>query len=115
MFNLEALIYYSVFLQIYSLKDDNEFVNMICVERRMNDIYLLWITNMRWNKKYIFGFPYNSTVCVCVCVCEREREKEMGKGGGGGRRRKELYKTGFLLKKKLCLDMEKFESTEVNQ
>ena len=44
-----------------------------------------------------------------MCVCEREKERD-GEG-----RRKELYKTGFLLKKKLCLDMEKFESTEVNQ
>ena len=50
-------------------------------------------------------------VCVCVYVCVRERERE--RDGEG--RRKELYKTGFLLKKKLCLDMEKFESTEVNQ
>ena len=47
MFNLGALIYYSVFLQIYGLKDDNESVNMICVERRMNDICFLLITNMR--------------------------------------------------------------------
>ena len=86
MFNLGALIYYSVFLQIYGLKDDNESVNMICVERRMNDICFLLITNMRWNKIYVFDFPYSSSMCVSMCVCERERERkrenEMGKGGG---------------------------------